>query len=119
MPCARLGEVQLRPHEDGPVTIVTVDRDLRDDSWWVLGARSEQIVVDEPAHGAVLDDFVHVVGTTVSESGVLDVELRVDDERHPLLVADIPTGGIECRMSYVVCRIPASRDRSSKDLVPR
>lgn len=80
---SRSGEVEVRPRSDGPVTTVLV-RQLGDDSWWVLGAQSADLQLDEPAAGATLTSPVRVSGSSRAFEGTVEVELRADGSTDPV-----------------------------------
>jgi hypothetical protein len=58
---SRSGEVEVQAFDGGPVTLVLV-RQLEDDSWFVIGAMSSEIELDEPQQG---DE----IGSTFTASG--------------------------------------------------
>lgn len=68
----RSGEVEVRPSEDGPVTTVLV-RQMGDDSWWIVGAQTPDIQVDEPEPGATVRSPVQLSGTATAFEGTVEV----------------------------------------------
>ena len=93
---SRSGEVPVQPTDDGPETTVLV-RQLEDDSWWVLGATTEGIVVDEPPALAVITSPVAVRGQAHAFEGNVVVEVRADDAAEPLGRGNVTGGGDQLR----------------------
>lgn len=58
---SRSGEVPIRSVDVGPVTTVRV-RQLGDDHWYVIGATTPDIEVDDPIAGTAIDDPLLVSG---------------------------------------------------------
>jgi hypothetical protein len=89
---SRSGEVEVRPRVSGPVTTVLV-RQLGDDmSWWVLGAATPGIEVDQPATGDEVVSPVTVAGRAWAFEGTVEVEVRADG-RSDAVGAGFVTGG--------------------------
>lgn len=80
----RSGEIEVRPREDGPVTTVLVRQVASDDSWWVIGALTESIEVDEPAPQQAIDDPARVSGRARAFEGTVDVRILVDGSADPV-----------------------------------
>ena len=89
---SRSGEVEVRADPDGPVTTVFVRLLGPDDTWWVLGSATANIVVTEPEALEVVDSPLRVAGQAVAFEGVVDLELRADGSTTPL-IEDIVVGG--------------------------
>lgn len=81
---ARSGEVEVRPRADGPVTTVLVRQLGTDDSWWVLGAVTANVEVDDPAALATIGSPVHLSGRARAFEGNVNVEIRQDGVARPL-----------------------------------
>lgn len=79
---ASTGEVDVRPSGDGPVTVVSV-REL-DDSWWVLGSATANIVVSEPAPLAAVTSPLALAGTSTAFEATVDVRVREDGSTMPI-----------------------------------
>lgn len=79
---ARSGEVDVRPSPEGPVTTVLV-REL-DDSWWVLGSATANIVVAEPAPLASAASPLALAGTSTAFEATVDVRVREDGSTMPI-----------------------------------
>jgi hypothetical protein len=74
---SRSGEVEVRPLEDGPVTTVLV-RQLEDDSWFVIGAVTTEVELDEPENGAEVDDPIELRGRARAFEGTVPVRVLAD-----------------------------------------
>lgn len=88
----RSGEIEIRPLASGPVTTVFV-RQGADDSWFVIGAATADIVLDEPE---VLDELrspVRLRGTALAFEGTVQVEVREDGRREPIGEGFVTGGG--------------------------
>lgn len=94
---ARSGEVDVRPMPGGPVTVVFVRQLGDDDTWWVIGAATEEIVVDEPDALDTVSSPIRVAGKAVAFEGVIDLQLRADGSATPLVDDVITGGGIDMR----------------------
>jgi hypothetical protein len=92
---SRSGEVEIRTFESGPVTTVLLRQLTDDDSWWVLGAASENITIDQPEAGAEIVSPVLVSGTAVAFEGTVGVELRADGSNEPVFVGFATGGALE------------------------
>jgi hypothetical protein len=78
------GEVEVRPLADGPVTTVLLRQLPPDDSWWVLGASTPNLLLTSPA---ALDDIASPVplsGQSTAFEGTVNVQIRQDDTLEPL-----------------------------------
>lgn len=107
---ARSGEVGVRPAADGPETTILV-RQL-DDSWWILGAGTEAIVVTEPAAGEVLMSPVVLRGEAAASGAAIDVNLWTDRADEPLAATTVARGGDQLRSFEATLRFdrrPATR----------
>ena len=89
---SRSGEVEVRPSENGPATIVFVRKLVDDDNWWVLGSASPNVIVQDPKVRAVVDSPLTVTGQAKVFEGNVQVELRADGVAEPLF-AGFVTGG--------------------------
>ncbi len=81
---SRSGEIEVRPREDGPVTLVFVRQVAGDDSWWVIGAVTESIEVDEPAPQQAIDDPVRLTGRARAFEGTVGVRIVADGSADPV-----------------------------------
>ena len=77
---SRSGEIQVRPVPDGPVTTLLV-RQMSDDHWYVIGATSPEIELDEPTAGSAIDHPLRVSGRATASEGQVRVAVheRGDD----------------------------------------
>jgi len=89
----RSGEVEVRAGDVGPWTVVFVRQLTADDSWWVLGAVSENIAVDEPEQGDVVESPLDISGSASAFEGTVDVELRADGNGEPIYVGFVTGSG--------------------------
>jgi hypothetical protein len=69
---ARSGEIAVRANERGAVTTVLVRR-LSDDHWWVLGAATDDVVVEAPAPGASIASPLVLSGRARAFEGTVQV----------------------------------------------
>lgn len=81
---SRSGEIEVRAAAVGPMTVVFVRQLTDDDSWWVLGAAGENLTIDEPSQGAVVDSPLAISGSAAAFEGTVDVELRADANGEPI-----------------------------------
>ncbi len=91
----RSGEVEIRAFENGPATTVFVRQLTADDSWWILGAVSENIAIDEPETGAEVASPLTVSGTAEAFEGTVDVQLRADGNGEPIFEGFVTGGAFE------------------------
>ncbi len=89
----RSGEVEVRAGAVGPWTVVFVRQLTADDSWWVLGAVSENIAVDQPEQGEVVESPLDISGSASAFEGTVDVELRADGNGEPIYVGFVTGSG--------------------------
>jgi hypothetical protein len=80
---SRSGEVEVRALVDGPVTTVFA-RQLSDDTWWVLGAATADIELDEPTAGQAIDDPLQLSGRARAFEGTVDVAVFERGDVEPL-----------------------------------
>lgn len=92
---SRSGEVEVRPRPDGPVTLVLVRQLGPDNTWWVLGAVTENIVVDEPEALASISSPLTVTGSAWAFEGTVDVDLRVRGREDAVASGFVTGGGTE------------------------
>lgn len=74
---SRSGEVVVRAFDGGPVTLVLV-RQLGDDSWFVIGAMSTEIELDEPQQGDEVGDTFTASGRARAFEGTVPVRVFGD-----------------------------------------
>jgi hypothetical protein len=90
---SRSGEVEIQAFTDGPVTVVFVRQLTDDDSWWILGAASENIVIDEPDALAEVASPLVVSGSALAFEGTVDVQLRADGNGEPIFEGFVTASG--------------------------
>jgi hypothetical protein len=89
---SRSGQVEVKPSEEGPITIVFVRKLVDDDFWWVLGSASQNVIVQDPAVRDIVDSPLTVSGQAKAFEGNVAVELRADGVAEPLFAGSV-TGG--------------------------
>ncbi len=89
----RSGEVEIRSFANGPVTVVFVRQLTADDSWWILGAASENITIDEPEALAEVTSPLAVSGTALAFEGTVEVQLRADGNGEPIVEGFVTGSG--------------------------
>lgn len=90
---SRSGEVEIRSFGGGPATVVFVRQLTDDDSWWILGAASENITIDEPEAMAEVTSPLTVSGTALAFEGTVDVQLRADGNGEPIFEGFVTGSG--------------------------
>ena len=90
---SRSGEVEIRSFESGPPTVVFVRQLTDDDSWWILGAASENITIDEPEALAEVTSPLTVSGTARAFEGTVEVQLRSDGSGEPIFEGFVTGSG--------------------------
>lgn len=80
----RSGEVEVRAKATGPVTTVFVRQLGSDDSWWVLGADTDNIRVSQPAALDTISSPVHLTGTSTAFEATVGVLIYADGQVAPL-----------------------------------
>jgi len=78
------GTLEVRTRADGPVTTVDLQRNPADASWWVTGASTPNIVVDDPRPLSVVSSPVGLRGLAWAFEGTVDVSVHADDVAEPL-----------------------------------
>ncbi|MFP5327893.1 MAG: Gmad2 immunoglobulin-like domain-containing protein [Acidimicrobiia bacterium] len=94
---ARSGEVEVRASERGPVTTVAVRQVGEDDTWWVVGAKTENLELDDPGAGELVTSPLAVTGRGRAFEGTIEVELRADNELEPIGATFATAGASEMR----------------------
>lgn len=89
---AGFGEVEVRANERGPATTVLVRQLGEDESWWVVGAHTENIVLEEPGAGENVTSPLSVSGRARAFEGNIELELRADGQLEPI-AGGFATGG--------------------------
>ena len=94
---SRSGEVEVRADAKGPVTTVLVRQLTPDDSWWVLGAATPNLVLESPAPLAKIASPVTLSGRSTAFEGTVNVQVNQDGTLTPLK-EDFVTGGANGQM---------------------
>jgi hypothetical protein len=89
---SRSGEVEVRSIETFAPTTVFVRQLGPDDSWWVLGSATENIVVETPDALAAIASPLTVSGRSSAFEGTVAVEIRADGVEEPIFESFV-TGG--------------------------
>ncbi len=90
----RSGEVEIRNNGvDTPATTVFVRQLGADDTWWVLGSASGNIMIERPEALETLDGVLVVAGQARTFEGNVEVVLRADGLSDPLLVDNVTGRG--------------------------
>ncbi len=79
---SRSGEVEIRTGISTPTTVFV--RLMSDDTWWVLGSATSNIVVDEPATDALISSPLTLNGRARAYEGTVNVEVRQDGSEDPI-----------------------------------
>ncbi len=87
------GEVHVRPTPDGPDTVVELV--ASDTGWWVSGASSVGVRLDQPRRATVVSNPLRYEGVAQPPGGIVEVRIHVDGSRQPLGSTTIPTGTSE------------------------
>jgi hypothetical protein len=89
----RSGAIEIRPSADGPVTTVLLHRTGSGNAWWVVGAGSDDIVVDDPEAGDPVTGTLHLVGRARAFEGNVTVALWRHGDDEPILVSAVTGRG--------------------------
>jgi hypothetical protein len=89
---SRSGSINVRSTADGPDTIIFLRKLADDDSWWVVGSASANIVVEDPDVRDVVSSPLTMNGKARAFEGTVNVALRVDGVDAPLFEG-VVTGG--------------------------
>ena len=90
---SRSGEVEIRSSGTELTTVVFVRQLTDDDSWWILGAASANITIDEPEALAEVTSPLTVSGTALAIEGTVDVQLRADGNGEPIFEGFVTGSG--------------------------
>lgn len=88
------GAIDVQPTPDGPTTTVLLRR-LDDDNWWVLGAATQDILLDRPRAGSTLGVEATLAGGAWALGGSLAARI-LDDSAGDALASgtiDVDPGG--------------------------
>lgn len=90
---SRSGEVEVRAFASGDPTVVSVRR-LADDTWWVLGAQTPNIIVTTPRPGAMLTSRLQITGRSLTYDGTVDFAIRRDGSLNPVFGGFVTGGAV-------------------------
>jgi hypothetical protein len=91
---ARSGEVEVRAVASGPVSTVLV-RQMGDGNWYVIGAETADIEVDDPIAGTAIDAPLLVAGRALAFEGTVEVAVVERGSTEPLGTGVVTGGGSE------------------------
>ena len=91
---SRSGEVPIRSSLSGVRTTVLVRQVSSDDTWWVIGAVSPNLLVSTPSALTAITNPVRVEGTSTAYEGVVNVEVRQDANLSPLVRTTVRGGSM-------------------------
>lgn len=92
---ARSGEVEVRAISNGPAATVLIRQYGPADSWWVIGAITPDIEVDEPQPQTAIDDPLRVSGRARAFEGTVQVAVYGDAGTEPLGTGFVTASGDE------------------------
>ena len=90
---ARSGEVEVQSRADGPTTTVFVRQLGPENSWWVLGAATLNIQVDQPKVLSAITSPVHLAGRASAFEGNVNVKLYSDGQVEPIIEGFVTGSG--------------------------
>lgn len=85
--------VGLTSRPDGPSTTVSLTLDPATGTWWVTGAATPNILVNDPLPGSVVSSPVALRGSAVAFEGTVDVQVRADAAAAPAGAGFVTGGG--------------------------
>jgi hypothetical protein len=80
---SRSGEVEVRPREDGPVTLALV-RQLEGENWSVIAAVTDDLQPDRPERDSTITSPVTVGGTSTAFEATIQVAVKALRSGEPL-----------------------------------
>lgn len=90
----RSGEVPVRSSATGPTTTILVRQVTSDDSWWVIGAVSANILLRTPTALQAIPNPVLLKGTSTAYEAVVNVQIRQDASLVPLARTTVMGGSM-------------------------
>ncbi|MFN8019265.1 MAG: Gmad2 immunoglobulin-like domain-containing protein [Acidimicrobiales bacterium] len=81
---SRSGEVPIKPAETGPTTTVLVRQAAGDASWWVIGAASDHLRLEQPDALATISSPVALSGQSTAFEATINVQVRRDGSVDPI-----------------------------------
>lgn len=104
-------DVVVQDREDGPETVVFLEQ-LGDGAWYVVGAGTDDIVVDTPAPGTSLASPFETTGEALAYEGTVEVLVLVQGEPTPIGQGAVtgsgvpPAGPFEGRIGFTPPEAP-------------
>jgi hypothetical protein len=102
---SRSGEVPIQSRRGGPVTTVLLRKLAPDDTWFVIGATTPDLQLQEPTSNAVVRSPVTLSGQSTAFEAAVNVTIRQDDSATPL-TTDIVMGGSNGQMGPFSKAVP-------------
>jgi len=90
---SRSGEIQIQPNPSGPITTVLLRQIEDDDSWWVIGAITDDIIVEQPTARDRIGGVLRVTGQARAFEGTIDVTLQMLDTNDPIVTGFVTGRG--------------------------
>jgi hypothetical protein len=106
-------EVLVQDREDGPETVVSL-QELEDGGWYVVGAQTEDIVVDTPTPGASLASPFETTGKALAFEGTVEVLVLSQGDPSPIGEGVVtgsgtpPAGPFEGRIEFTPPQEPVA-----------
>jgi hypothetical protein len=116
---SRSGEVEVKASEEGPTTIVFLRKLGDDDSWWVLGSASQNVIIQNPDVRATIDSPLTVSGQARAFEGNVKLELRSHSSPGTSTVGRDPTSNHSRQPSSSAIQAMAVAPWSRSSRAPR
>jgi hypothetical protein len=88
------GVVSVAVEAGAPVMSVSVVRSASADRWWVSAAASPDVVLEQPAAGALISSPVTLAGRSTAYEAVVNVTLRRDGSLVPVATGTVRGGSM-------------------------
>ena len=92
---SRSGEIAVKPRDNGPTTLVLVRQLGEDGSWFVIGAGTDDIKVDQPANQAAVTSPMRTTGTSLAFEATVQVKVLADGSMDSIGKGIVMGGGTE------------------------
>ncbi len=96
---ARSGEVEVRAVADGPTTTVLV-RQMSDGAWWVVGAMTAEVQLDDPVPGMAIDNPLLLAGRAIAMESNVNVAIFRRGSLDPLGTGSAIGGGTTALLPF-------------------
>lgn len=91
---SRSGEVAVTPYHGGPVTTVLVRQLTSSNAWWVLGASTHDITIQQPRALSTVGTTFVISGQSTAYEAVVNVSLWSDQVSTPVLRTTVMGGSM-------------------------